>query len=434
MSDLIPIEQPPHMERAALVGLQQGREKVEDVLSSLTELRRLVESAGADVVAERCVHLRKPHPATLLSKGLVEDLALWTELQEAEIVILDAELSPVQQRNLEKAFPATRVLSRTEVILDIFATHAGTRESMTQVELAQLRYRRSRLIGIGIASAKMGGVSGGIATRGPGETQLEVDRRRIRQRVQRLETALEEIEKQREVRRKKRQASGLPLAGIAGYTNAGKSTLLNALTQAGVLAEDKLFATLDTTVRSLNLPGGLETGLIDTVGFVSKLPTELVAAFRATLEEITFADVILHVVDATSPRLEIELQTTDEVLNNLGCGDIPRLTLWNKIDQLDPLDARALEGRREPSLAISARTGMGLDRLLEKLEEMLSHTTEDVILKVPYDKYDVVARLHRESNVLESLDCGEGQWLRCRVRPEQKPWIGAYLQDKWPSE
>ncbi|NQU42186.1 GTPase HflX, partial [bacterium] len=264
MSQLHPTDNPPQAERAALIGLRRNRGTEKDTDLSLAELARLVDSAGGEVVDTQVVHLRNPHPATLISKGLLERLVPWAEMADADLVILDDDLSPVQQRNLEKQF-GRKVITRTELILDIFATHAKTRESMTQVELAQLKYHMPRLVGAGIASARMGGVAGGIATRGPGETQLEVDRRRIRTRVTQLERNLKEIARQRQVQRQRRLSSGMPLVGLVGYTNAGKSTLLNRLTQAGALAENRLFSTLDTTVRYLSLPGGLEVGLIDTV-------------------------------------------------------------------------------------------------------------------------------------------------------------------------
>lgn len=327
------------------------------------------------------------------------------------------------------------MLTRTEVILDIFASHAKTRESMTQVELAQLRYRASRLIGAPIATARMGGASARIATRGPGETQLEVDRRRIKERVRRLELSLKEIARQRDVQRQKRRRSGLPLAGLVGYTNAGKSTLLNRLTRAGVLAEDRLFSTLDTTVRVLTLPDGLEVGLIDTVGFVSKLPAELVAAFRATLEEIAYADVILHVVDSVSPRLTAEFVATDEILETLGCQATPRLVVWNKTDLIaDPVEIRALTGRRNPSVAVSALEGAGIEGLLAETERLILENGRHAVLLIPFDRYDLVARIHRESQVLESRDVAEGKLLRCRLAPHLAAATEPYRLDAWPEK
>ncbi|MFP4381715.1 MAG: GTPase HflX [Candidatus Sumerlaeia bacterium] len=411
-------EAPPIIERAVLVGLQREGQTPEEAQLSLEELERLVDSAGAEILDSKIIRLREPNPATLISKGHVENLVAWTERLDADMIVLDDETSPVQQRNLEKAF-GCRTVTRTEVILDIFATHAQTRESMTQVELAQLQYRRSRLIGIGIASAKMGGTGARIATRGPGETQLEVDRRRIRERVQHLEKTLKTIQKQRAVQRQRRQQSGMPLIGIAGYTNAGKSTLLNTLTQTGALAEDKLFATLDTTVRSLSLPGGLEVGLIDTVGFVSKLPTELVAAFRATLEEIAYADLILHVVDSTSPRLDVEFQATREIFETLNCQSTPRLTVWNKIDLLDdPIQVRTLPQSHPPAVAISARENIGIDTLLAEIERIVMQHNKPAKILIPYDHYELVARVHREATVLDDKDRPEGKFMECLI-PEQ---------------
>ncbi|MFW6286904.1 MAG: GTPase HflX [Candidatus Sumerlaeota bacterium] len=429
-------DNPP--ERAYLVGLVRDSYTEDQAAESLAELERLVDSAGGDIIGTTLVRLRNPHPATLISKGHLENIADEVAAHESDLVVIDDDLSPVQQRNLEKTFE-TRVVTRTEVILDIFATHANTRESMTQVELAQLRYHMPRLIGAGIASARMGGVgagaSGGIATRGPGETQLEVDRRRIRSRVRRLEETLKEIEKQRQTQRRRRQRSNLPMVGLVGYTNAGKSTLLNQLTHAGVLAQDRLFSTLDSTVRSLSLPNGMEVGLIDTVGFVSKLPPTLVAAFHATLEEIVYADLIIHVVDSTSHRLDEEFEATDEILKELNCDQTQRLTVWNKIDLMDdPVAVAGLELRRTPSAVISALKGKGIDELLEKMQTMLMADAKTVELRVPYDHYDLVARLHRESRVLETRDAPKGELLRCRIGPELQNVVKPYLIDEWPEE
>jgi len=424
----------PAPERAVLVGIQRDSSTRQETEESLAELVRLFTDAGGEVLDTRTVQLRDPCAATLLSKGHVENLALWIESSECDLVVFDDEVSPVQQRNLEKAF-GCRVLTRTMVILDIFATHAKTREAMTQVELAQTRYFKTRLVGSSIASAKMGGASARIATRGPGETQLETDRRHVREHIRRLEETLKIIVQHRRTQRQRRQQTGLPIVGIVGYTNAGKSTLLNTLTHANVLAQDRLFCTLDTTVRNLTLPNGMETGLIDTVGFINKLPTTLVAAFRATLEEITYADVILHLVDASSPRLDIEFDATDAILRELGCENAPRLTVWNKIDLLDdPVAVNALPLRRVPAVAISALTGQGLDTLLEETQRLLLAAGRIAFVRIPYDHYAQVARLHRETQVLESRDTPEGKLLRCRVSPQLEHLVAPYRIETWPFE
>ncbi len=429
-----PLQTPtrPAPERAVLVGIQRDSMTRQEAEESLAELERLFSDAGGCVLDTRTVQLRDPCAATLLSKGHVENLKLWIEASECDLVVFDDEVTAVQQRNLEKAF-GCRVLTRTMVILDIFATHAQTREAMTQVELAQMRYFMPRLVGATIATAKMGGTSARIATRGPGETQLETDRRHARERIRRLEETLKTIVQHRRTQRQRRQRTGLPIVGIVGYTNAGKSTLLNALTHANVLAQNRLFCTLDTTVRNLTLPNGMETGLIDTVGFINKLPTSLVAAFRATLEEITYADVILHLVDASSSRLDVEFEATDAILRELGCENAPRLTVWNKIDLLDdPVAINALPLRRAPGVTISALKGQGLDRLLEETQRLLLAAGRIAFVRIPYDHYAQVARLHRETQVLESRDTEEGKFLRCRVAPELEHLVAPYRIETWP--
>jgi GTP-binding protein HflX len=425
-------------ERAALVGMQMPGASAQDAEASLAELERLVDSAGAEVVGSRLVRVRAPSAATLISKGHVADLHDFAAARDCDFVAVDGDPSPVQQRNLERAL-GCRVVTRSEVILDIFAQHARTRESMTQVELAQLRYQMPRLIGAPIASARMGGVGGGkgggIARRGPGETQLEVDRRKMRERIGKLEKVLERIERHRGTQRQRRLNAGLPLVGLVGYTNAGKSTLLNRLTDTGVLAEDRLFSTLDTTVRSLALPSGMEIGLVDTVGFVNHLPPALVRAFRATLEEIAYCDVILHVVDATSPRHPIEFAATDEILGSFDCKGKPRLTVWNKIDLMDdPIEVNALALRGEPSSAISALRGDGVDEMLAELERIVLAHANVAIVCIPYDRYDLVSRLHRECQVIDSRDTADGRIVQCRLAPHLVEPLAAYRLERWPDE
>lgn len=408
-------------EKAFLVGLQRPNQTHQDAEESLAELARLLDSAGGIEAGRRIVHLREFKAATLIASGAVEEIAASADAHDCDLIVFDDDLSPMQQRNLEKVMKR-RTLTRTELILDIFALHAKTRESMLQVELAQTKYFMPRLVGRSIATAKMGGIAaggqGGIATRGPGETQLEMDRRNARVRIKRLEDSLKEIKRQRETQRARRRRSGMPVVGVVGYTNAGKSTLLNRLTNAGVLVENRLFSTLDTTVRVLALPNGMEVGLIDTVGFVNKLPTTLVAAFRATLEEAAYADLILHVVDSTSVRQEIEFAATDKILREIGADAVPRLTVWNKVDLMDdPIAVNALTLQRKPAVAISALTGWGIKALLEETQQMILAQGVTATLLIPYARYDLVARLHRECQVLESRETAEGQLLRVRLTP-----------------
>lgn len=419
---------------AAVIGIQKNGETLAEAEESLAELERLIDSADAITVCSKVIRLRNMSASVYLSKGHMEDLYDWGHAQDCDCFIIDDEFSPVQQRNLETFFKCP-VLTRTHVILNIFALHARTNEAMTQVELAQLRYNMPRLVGAGIASAKGGGSSARIASRGPGEKQLEVDRRAARARVQKLEKTLKNIEVQRETQRQRRMKKPLPLVGIIGYTNAGKSTLLNQLTNANILAEDKLFATLETTVRTLRLPSGLEVGLIDTVGFVNKLPPTLLAAFRATLEETVYADLILHVADSTSARLDIEFQATRDILEEIHCADTPRLTVWNKIDQMDdPVRIEHLTLEHPPAVAISALTGEGTDKLLAEIERIVMEAGQHVILSIPHDRYDLVTRLHNECQVLETRSTAEGTLIHCRTSPHMEGVIEPYKIDAWPEE
>ncbi len=331
-----------------------------------------------------------PDKATCLGSGRAQELALQCEAEDIDLVIMDRELSPTQLRNLEEIFPC-RVIDRTALSLDIFAGRARSAEGRMQVELAQLQYRLPRLGGQGTALSRLGG---GIGTRGPGETQLETDRRHIRRRIAAIREQLQKVEGQRKLRRDRRRKDGIPTVAIVGYTNAGKSTLLNRLTDAGVLAENKLFATLDPTARALRLPDGREVMLVDTVGFVRRLPHQLVQAFHSTLEEAVEADVILNICDASSEFAAEHLQVTRDLLDELGCGDTPVLQVMNKCDLVPTLDMT--NGR---CLYISAATGMGLPELLQAVAMALPPDRRRVKLLLPFSKGALAEQCRRDGNV-----------------------------------
>jgi len=414
------IEIKPPVERALLVGVglkdQQGGWDVED---SLVELGQLARTAGVEVVGQTWQRVDRFHPATLVGSGKVEELAELRRDLACDLIIFDDELSPRQQRNLEEALGnGVRVLDRTALILDIFAQHARTREGQLQVELAQYEYRLPRLTRAwthlarqaGGAAAR-GGV-GGVGLRGPGETQLEVDRREIGRRMAHIRQELEEVRRHRRLHRRHRARMAVPVVAIVGYTNAGKSTLLNALSGADVLAEDRLFATLDPTSRRVALPGGRQVIFSDTVGFIQKLPTELIAAFRATLEEIHEADLILHVVDITHPNALLQSETVMETLADLGVVDRPVLIALNKIDRLP--DPTAMEGwlaEFPNSVAISAAQGLGLPDLLERVEQVLAEGLLYIKVQVPYARGDVAALFHERGSVIKATHNEQGTIL-----------------------
>lgn len=351
-------------ERVLLIGVRTG--EADDTDGSLDELEELVKTAGALTVGRVIQNREAVHPTTYIGKGKIDEVRALAAETDASGVVCDDELSPVQLRELEDELQM-KVMDRTLVILDIFAGRATTSEGKIQVELAQLKYRLTRLTGLGRSLSRLGG---GIGTRGPGEKKLEMDRRLIRDRIAQLNRELKEVKRHREVTRTKREKQSVPVAAIVGYTNAGKSTLLNTLTDAGVLEEDKLFATLDPTTRNLTLPGRQEILLTDTVGFIRKLPHHLIEAFKSTLEEAKYADIILHVVDASNPQMDVHMHVVYETLRELGVKDKKIITLFNK------QDARTENGilrdfKADRTLPISARTGQGLDELKELLGELL---------------------------------------------------------------
>jgi len=400
-------------ERAFLVGL--------DSETSLDELARLADTAGAVVVGRMLQKKSKPETATYIGSGKADELSLECQAREADLVIFDDELTGVQMHNLEQILHGVKVLDRTALILDIFAQRAQSREGRLQVELAQMAYQLPRLIGHGIAMSRLGG---GIGTRGPGETRLEMDRRRIRKRMGDLRKEIEALGSQRSLRRAKREKNKVPVVALVGYTNAGKSTLLNKLSGAGVLAEDKLFATLDPVIRTVKLPTGGEFLLVDTVGFISKLPHALVDAFHSTLEEALLADVLLIVSDGASEEMHKQHDVVLQVLASLGASDKPMIEVINKIDRLDVVP------QWPGALGISAKTGEGVDALLEEISRRIKGVQRSVKVLIPYTQGSLLSMLHEGANVLKEEYNEHGILIEAMVDDQ----IGSRLAGKLGSE
>ena len=420
-------------EHAFLVAVDQDEsESLWSVEDSLNELGTLARTAGAEVVGTLIQRLRHPDVATYIGKGRAQELRDTEKELGFDIVIFDDELSPSQQRNLEKLLNA-RVIDRTALILDIFAQHARTREGRLQVELAQLEYRLPRLAGRGVElsrqaggsrSAGAGGVGGAIGVRGPGETKLEIDRRRIRSRIAELREEIEGVREQRTIHRRQRAAQAIPVIAVVGYTNAGKSTLFNALTEAEVLTENKLFATLDPTTRHITLPGNQEALLTDTVGFIQKLPTRLIAAFRATLEEVIDADLLLEVVDISHENAIEQSETVNEVLHELEADEKPRVTALNKIDLLD--DPSEVDTSLYPhAVAVSALQKVGLDGLLAQIAQVLAASMEEVQVIIPYNKSELVELFHRRGRVEREEHRSDGTFIAGRI---PRSLLGYFVQ------
>ena len=398
-------------EKIVLVGVSLPPETVEETEASVDELALLVDTAGADEVARVVQRRQTPDPSTFVGKGKADELREMAEATDCDTVVFDNELTPAQQFNLEKLFGRTAI-DRTAVILDIFAQNAHSQEGKAQVELALLRYRLPRLRGRGRAlSQQAGGMSAGaggarIGTRGPGETQLEVDRRRIERRIHKLEADLRAIAGHRRTQRKAQTRGQRQRIAIVGYTNAGKSTLLNRLTDAGVLVEDRLFATLDATTRRLSLPGGEQVLVTDTVGFIRKLPHQLVEACKSTLDVAVDADLLIHVVDASAPDPAGNIAAVREVLAEIGAAGVPELMAFNKSD-VAPTAARRLADATEGAVAFSAVTGEGLDGLLQAAGDRLRSLTSVVEIVIPYERGDLLAAAHRAGEVVREF-AGEG--------------------------
>lgn len=410
------------IERVILVGIDTGEGEF-DTESCLDELGELAETAGAEVVGRLIQKREAINRATYLGKGKIEELKAYIEMTEATGIICDDELNQNQIRNLENALD-TKVMNRTLLILDIFAKRASSAEGKVQVELAQLKYNMAHLTGRGREMSRLGG---GIGTRGPGEKKLETDRRNIADRISDLNRELKEIERHRGVLREKRQESGIPVIALVGYTNAGKSTLLNTLTDAGVLAEDKLFATLDTTTRAVETESGAKYLFTDTVGFIQKLPHNLINAFRATLEEASYADVLIHVVDASNPKRQEQMKVVYNTLKELGAGDKPVITVYNKIDK-ENVEKPLLKDRRAlKTISISAKKGLNIDTLLNAAEEVIRSFKKSIKVVIPYSMGQLLSIIHGSCEVTGSENREEGYYFELYADEEAENRLREYI-------
>ncbi len=402
-------------ERAVLVGMDRGKSDW-PIEESLAELERLADTAGADVVATVVQRMDRPSPRTFIGSGKAEEVAALVKELDASLVVFDDDLTPSQQANLENAIPETKIADRTGLILDIFALHATSREGKLQVELAQMDYLLPRLRGLWRHLDKYAG--GGVMTRGPGESQLETDRRLARKRISELKRELKHVSSERELQRKSRARSGVFRVALVGYTNAGKSTLLNAITGAGVLQADMLFATLDSTTRRMALPEGREITLTDTVGFINKLPHGLVEAFKSTLAEVNEADLLLQVTDAGSSQREPQMQAVREVLQEIGAHESSSVVVYNKIDTLTAEEQQMLQSRYPNAVLVSGLSGDGLDALLIRIAEEASRGSVTMSVLVPYTRGDLVRMAHERGQILSERHSDIGTRLVVRVDSE----------------
>ncbi len=405
-------------ERAVLVGVDRGVRDGWNVEESLAELSRLADTAGAEIAANITQRLEKPNPRTFIGKGKAEEVADRARELGATIVVFDDDLTPSQQANIEALIPNTKVLDRTALILDIFALHAHSREGKLQVELAQMEYLLPRLRGLWRHLERTAAAAGGavgIGTRGPGETQLETDRRLARKRIADLKRELKQVLSSRDTQRGSRHASGIFRVALVGYTNAGKSTLINALTGADVLVEDMLFATLDSTTRKLELPEGRQVTVTDTVGFINKLPHGLVEAFKSTLDEVREADLLLHVVDASHSMRTAQARAVGEVLTEIGADKTPQVRVYNKVDLLPASEIDRLRAKLHGAVFVSAVNRYGLDALTERIATEAARGDSTMTLLVPYDRGDIVRDAHEHAHIVSERHTGEGTRLVVKV-------------------
>jgi GTP-binding protein HflX len=422
---MIEVRPKKQQERALLIGLERDGVSKWDLRDSMEELRELASSAGAEVVDAITQKLSKPTAPFYIGKGKAEALRSSVQTQQVTSVIFNDELSPAQGRNLENLL-SRKVLDRTQLILDIFAQRARSREGRLQIELAQLQYLLPRLTRMWNHLSRQ---TGGIGTRGQGETQLEVDRRRVQERIARLERELEGVRKVRSVQRRGRRRHQWPVATVVGYTNAGKSTLLNLMTGADVLAADKLFATLDPTTRSFVLPNKQRVLLTDTVGFLRKLPHTLIESFKATLEEVSEADMLIHVVDLSHPRVDEQMQAVDSVLNELGAFGKQTLIVFNKVDLLKNPDlAKSYRQRFPGSVAMSAKTGQGFEQLVEVLQSALGAWRLRSRFRIPLRESNLIAEVHRVGHVLDLSYEGDDAIILAHVPPHLEQKLGSFAQ------
>ncbi|MDF1595769.1 MAG: GTPase HflX [Acidimicrobiia bacterium] len=417
VTDLEVVEQ-----RAYLIGVATSSARTESAERSLAELGRLTETAGSEPVFTELLTRAELEPGLLIGKGQAKRAVELSKTLDIDVVVFDNSLSPAQQRNLQSMFECD-VVDRQAVILDIFAQHASSRAGMLQVELALLEYYLPRLRGKGVELSRQ---AGGIGTRGPGETKLETDRRRILQRISRLKRELKEVAATRHTQRKARIRSKLPVVALVGYTNAGKSTLLNQITDADVLVEDQLFSTLDSSVRRAELPGGTPSLFSDTVGFIRDLPHQLIEAFQSTLDEVHNADLLLHVVDGSDPDADTQITAVRSVLGEIGAEQVPELFVINKVDRANPQAIQRLVAMHD-GVAVSASTGAGVPALLDVIERDLTATAYRVTLEIPYERGDLLALLHRNGAVIEESHTEAGTLVDARLRGDMatrfEPWL-----------